>query len=89
MANQERLNQIIQLVDERGFISVSELSEMLHVSEMTIRRDLEQLDVQGRLQRTYGGAASLRAKAGCEWKRQRRLPRSNSGQCLCWNVSMS
>jgi DeoR/GlpR family transcriptional regulator of sugar metabolism len=64
MANQARFNQIIQLVDERGFIAVSELSELLHVSEMTIRRDLEQLDVQRRLQRTYGGAASLRAKAG-------------------------
>lgn len=64
MANQGRLNQIIQLVDERGFVSVGELSELLHVSEMTIRRDLEQLDVQGRLQRTYGGAASLRAKVG-------------------------
>ncbi len=63
MANQGRLDQIIQLVEERGFISVSELSELLHVSEMTIRRDLEQLDVQGRLQRTYGGAASLRVKA--------------------------
>jgi len=63
MANQERLNQIIQLVDERGFVSVSDLSELLHVSEMTIRRDLENLDVQGRLQRTYGGAASLRSKA--------------------------
>jgi DeoR/GlpR family transcriptional regulator of sugar metabolism len=64
MANQGRVNQIIQLVDERGFVSVGDLSELLHVSEMTIRRDLEQLDVQGRLQRTYGGAASLRAKAG-------------------------
>ena len=64
MANQGRLNQIILLIDERGFISVSELSALLHVSEMTIRRDLEQLDVQGRLQRTYGGAASLRARAG-------------------------
>jgi DNA-binding Lrp family transcriptional regulator len=64
MANQGRLNQIIQLVDGRGFISVNELSELLHVSEMTIRRDLEQLDVQERLQRTYGGAASRRAKVG-------------------------
>jgi len=62
MANQERLNQIIQLIDESGFSSVGELSKLLHVSEMTIRRDLEQLDAQGRLQRTYGGAASLRAR---------------------------
>ncbi len=57
----ERLEQISQLVDERGFLSVAELSDLLQVSEMTIRRDLEQLDRQKRLQRTYGGAASLRA----------------------------
>jgi DeoR/GlpR family transcriptional regulator of sugar metabolism len=56
----ERLEQILQLVDERGFLSVAELSDLLDVSEMTIRRDLEQLDRQKRLQRTYGGAASLR-----------------------------
>ncbi len=56
-----RLEHIISLVDKRGFLSVNELSRLCGVSEMTIRRDLEQLDVQKRILRTYGGAASFRA----------------------------
>jgi DeoR family fructose operon transcriptional repressor len=63
MPNTQRLDQIVALVDERGFLSVRELSELCQVSEMTIRRDLGFLGEQNRLQRTYGGAASLRQKS--------------------------
>jgi DeoR/GlpR family transcriptional regulator of sugar metabolism len=62
MSYQDRRNQIVQLVDEHGFLSVVELSEQLGVSEMTIRRDLDELVRQERLQRIYGGAASLRSR---------------------------
>jgi DeoR/GlpR family transcriptional regulator of sugar metabolism len=55
-----RLDQIVTLVDEHGFLSVGELSQICAVSEMTVRRDLEKLDAGKRLRRTYGGAASLR-----------------------------
>ena len=61
MPNRDRLQTIIEKVDQRGFVSVKELSELLNVSEMTIRRDLELLDNQKRIQRTFGGAATLRA----------------------------
>jgi DeoR/GlpR family transcriptional regulator of sugar metabolism/ABC-type sugar transport system substrate-binding protein len=54
-----RHDRITSLIDERGFLTVSELSRLCNVSEMTIRRDLEALDRQHRLQRTYGGAVSL------------------------------
>jgi DeoR/GlpR family transcriptional regulator of sugar metabolism len=64
-----RLEHIIALVDNKGFLSVNELSQLCGVSEMTIRRDLEQLDAQKRIQRTYGGAASYRAAAGNENKK--------------------
>lgn len=60
MPTSERLDHIIALVEERGFISVGELSQLCDVSEMTIRRDLARLDEQNRLHRTYGGAASIR-----------------------------
>jgi DeoR/GlpR family transcriptional regulator of sugar metabolism len=56
-----RLEHILSLVEKKGFLSVNELSQLCGVSEMTIRRDLEQLDAQKRLHRTYGGAASYRA----------------------------
>jgi DNA-binding LacI/PurR family transcriptional regulator len=59
MSSTERLENIILLVNERGFLSVRDLSEHFNVSEMTIRRDLQLLDETGKLQRTYGGAASI------------------------------
>ena len=58
----DRRQQIAALVDEHGFLSVKDLSEICQVSEMTIRRDLELLDGQQRLQRTFGGAAFLRPR---------------------------
>jgi DeoR/GlpR family transcriptional regulator of sugar metabolism len=63
MRSAERLEYIAAAVDEHGFLSVRALSKLCHVSEVTIRRDLEQLDAAGRIQRTYGGAAPLPAKA--------------------------
>jgi DeoR/GlpR family transcriptional regulator of sugar metabolism len=60
MSNPTRLEQITELVEDRGFISVTDLSRILDVSEMTIRRDLGELDRQKRIKRTFGGAASLR-----------------------------
>ena len=62
MKTNPRLERIVSLLDERGFLSVGELGKLCGVSEMTIRRDLESLDNQKRIQRTYGGAVSLRAE---------------------------
>jgi DeoR/GlpR family transcriptional regulator of sugar metabolism len=54
-----RYERITSLVNENGFLSVTELSRLCDVSEMTIRRDLELLDSQGMIRRTYGGAVSV------------------------------
>ncbi len=62
MKTHPRLERIASLVDEHGFLSVSELSRICGVSEMTIRRDLEQLDERKQIHRTYGGAVSNRAE---------------------------
>jgi DeoR/GlpR family transcriptional regulator of sugar metabolism len=59
-----RHDQIVSLIDEHSFLTVSELSHLCDVSEMTIRRDLEQLHAQKRIQRTYGGAVPIRAENG-------------------------
>jgi len=56
----KRLEQIVSLVEDQGFISVKELSKLCNVSEVTIRRDLQRLDEEKRLRRTHGGAVSLR-----------------------------
>jgi DeoR/GlpR family transcriptional regulator of sugar metabolism len=59
MTSDERWNFISDVVERRTFVSVNELSQLCRVSEVTIRRDLQALHSQGRLQRAYGGAAAL------------------------------
>ncbi|WP_020617630.1 DeoR/GlpR family DNA-binding transcription regulator [Paenibacillus daejeonensis] len=56
----ERYEKIVQLVNERGSIRVSELSELCSVTEETIRRDLDRLEQAGRLKRSHGGAVSVK-----------------------------
>lgn len=59
----ERCEKIVQLVDERGSVRVSELSEIFKVTEETIRRDLDKLEQAGRLMRSHGGAVSVQDSA--------------------------
>lgn len=56
MILRERQNRIISTLQADGAASVRELAAALAVSESTIRRDLEILDRNGELVRTYGGA---------------------------------
>jgi DeoR/GlpR family transcriptional regulator of sugar metabolism len=50
-----RRRQIVSCLDQ-GHVNIYELSHMLGVSPMTIRRDLDMLEKQGRVLRTFGGA---------------------------------
>jgi DeoR/GlpR family transcriptional regulator of sugar metabolism len=52
----ERRRQIIQKLKLDGVVRVSELSELLEASEVTIRSDLAELENSGVLQRVHGGA---------------------------------
>ena len=52
----ERKKKIKEIVLENKQIEVSQLSKMLGVSDVTIRRDLEKLESEHFLTRTYGGA---------------------------------
>ena len=51
-----RIEKILDLLSTTGFGSVSQLSFDLNVSEMTIRRDLDKLETEGKIRRTHGGA---------------------------------
>jgi DeoR family L-fucose operon activator len=52
----ERYEKIVQVVNDRGSIRVSDLSKLFDVTEETIRRDLDHLQSLGKLQRSHGGA---------------------------------
>jgi DeoR/GlpR family transcriptional regulator of sugar metabolism len=54
----ERRDLIARFVQEHGRARVSELAERLHVSAVTIRKDLQVLSSEGRLLRAHGGAVA-------------------------------
>lgn len=53
--------ELAAFVTEAGEVTVAQLAERFEVSADTIRRDLDQLDAEGVLVRTHGGAVGLSA----------------------------
>ncbi len=52
-----RQQNILELVRERGYVSIEELAQHFAVTPQTIRRDINQLAEVGLLRRYHGGAA--------------------------------
>ncbi len=57
----ERHREILSRVNREGSARVTELARLLQVTEETIRRDLEKLEVEGRLLRSHGGAVTVKS----------------------------
>lgn len=55
----ERHQKIIELINERKSVRVSELSKMFSITDETVRRDLEKLEKLKVLVRSHGGAVSV------------------------------
>lgn len=55
----KRQNQILELLASRGKIEVIELSRILQVSQVTIRKDLNELEEKGLIRREHGSAQLL------------------------------
>ena len=58
MTKAKRQREIVELVMQQGEVTTNDLCERFGVSEMTIRRDLRELDKEGMLRRVFGGAVS-------------------------------
>jgi DeoR family transcriptional regulator of aga operon/DeoR family fructose operon transcriptional repressor len=57
--SEERRKTILQTVEADGRVRVDDLSAQFGVSEVTIRKDLADLEARGLLQRTHGGAVLM------------------------------
>ncbi|MEH7049856.1 DeoR/GlpR family DNA-binding transcription regulator [Bacillus pseudomycoides] len=68
----ERRNKIIEILEQREHVEVSYLSDAFQVSLMTIRRDLEKLEKDGKVIRMYGGV-KLKTKRVYEYSMEERL----------------
>ena len=55
MYQEQRLEKILTLLEERGSLSVKEMVDALGVSKDTVRRDFDCLSQRNLAQRTHGG----------------------------------
>ena len=73
----QRQKLIVDEIRRQGAVRVSELTALLDVSEMTIRRDLDVLDAAGLIEKVHGGATTRGAlsadEPGFEAKSHRQL----------------
>lgn len=56
MLNEERRRLIVQTLNQDGRVLVGDLAKQFRTSQVTIRKDLDILQGQGRIHRTHGGA---------------------------------
>jgi DeoR/GlpR family transcriptional regulator of sugar metabolism len=63
MFSKERPQLILQLIESQGSVTVADLCHRFAVSDMTIRRDLAELERAGLIRRVYGGAVSARGRS--------------------------
>ena len=59
ITTEQRREEIIKQLHEKGRVKVSELSRQYRISEVSIRKDLEYLEISGHLSRVHGGAVGL------------------------------
>ena len=59
MLSEERQAIILNFLEKKGSITVTELTKLLDISESTARRDITLLDKAGKLTKVFGGAVAL------------------------------
>ena len=59
MIAEERRARIVELVNRKGSMSLTDLTQALGASDSTIRRDLSTLHKMGRVRRVHGGATKV------------------------------
>lgn len=66
MLNIERMDYILKELKLKRAVLVSQLASQYNVSPSTIRRDFAELEKEGLLRRTYGGAMLVEPRTGSE-----------------------
>ena len=62
MLQKERTNAILAILQENGYVPVKFLVEKLHYSNATINRDLNLMQKQGLVKRSYGGVEIVKTR---------------------------
>ncbi|RUS42456.1 DeoR/GlpR transcriptional regulator [Cohnella sp. AR92] len=62
-----RQHEILKLLELNQQMTIADLAEKFNVSQMTIRRDLDQLQSEGKIQRSHGGAVKVKRFMGANY----------------------
>ena len=73
MLKEERQKIILDKLEENNIIQVSQMTELLNVTEMTIRRDLKELEKKELLIRIHGGASKIEKTQPKEFSNEEKL----------------
>jgi DeoR/GlpR family transcriptional regulator of sugar metabolism len=73
MLANERQQQILSILEERGTVRTMDLAEEFQVTDETIRRDLQFLADNQQISRVHGGASSLNGRPKLQSFSERRL----------------
>ena len=71
----KRLQEIVDLLDQKGYVKAKDLSQKYQVSMETIRKDLTFLEEKGVVKKEYGGAtlATLGVEKNIEFREKQKL----------------
>ena len=58
MSSLQRQSQIVEILQQKGRILIPDMCKMFGISDMTARRDLNEMDRLGLLRRVHGGAVA-------------------------------
>lgn len=88
MIASERLEKITETVERKGFVSTRELAREFQVTEVTIRKDLDELDRQKKVLKVHGGAKSRQKKQTLTtemetWMSERTNVHARQKEALC------
>jgi DeoR/GlpR family transcriptional regulator of sugar metabolism len=85
----ERRESIIVALRTEGFLSIADLTRELGVSHMTVRRDLQHLELTGQVRMVYGGASlSLPAlQDSSRWVDSAAVDEAHIGRCAATFVN--
>lgn len=64
MSISERQRMILSIIDEKTYVTVNELAQMLFTSPSSIRRDLTSMQNQGLVRRSHGGVTLFENASG-------------------------
>jgi DeoR family glycerol-3-phosphate regulon repressor len=73
MSQLARHEQIVELVTQKGFVSIEDLASYFDVTPQTMRRDINTLASENRVRRFHGGASAAPSTQNTEYAKRKHL----------------